>query len=244
MFKYSVSRVIYPLLACAVLFHAHAAHADSLPTVTITSASGSAFWGNPGGGPCLGICAGLASPIFTLGTGGDFVPASYFQADPGTSFNTLLGLEPPIGPPADMSGSLVFDGKDYPVAYQDVVVTPAPFIVPYGGTIEVPALLTGTGTACTTVYPGIGCYPNSPTAPFPVMIANVDLDIPGYLTFTFYKAPELSPSLGFTATFNPVPEPSTVLLVLPALALIWVMKKGLTVTYYLLVGLGQARRPR
>jgi len=112
------------------------------------------------------------------------------------------------------------------VAYQEVVVTPTPFLVPYGGTIEVPALLTGSGTACTAVYPGIGCYANSPTTPPPVMIANVDLDIPGYLIFTVHPSPETAPALEFTATFRPIPEPLTVLLVLPTFALIWARKKA------------------
>jgi hypothetical protein len=48
MFKYLVSRHIYPLLACALLFHTHAAQAGSVSTVTITSASGFAYFG---GGP-------------------------------------------------------------------------------------------------------------------------------------------------------------------------------------------------
>jgi hypothetical protein len=56
---------------------------------------------------------------------------------------------------------------------------------------------------------------------FTHFFANVDLDIQGYLTLAFHKAPEISPALEFTATFTPVSESSMVLLVLPALALIW-----------------------
>lgn len=114
------------------------------------------------------------------------------------------------------------------MVYGDVRATFAPFIVPYGGTVQVPAVLTGSGTACTAIYYldyGCSWAPGDPT--YPVVVANVDLDIDGYLTFAFQ--PLAFQQLSFTATFTPIPEPCSALLLLTALAIIavWGCRKSL-----------------
>lgn len=217
------SRATCAVFAVAVVLAPALARADPLPTITITSASGSASWGDYKDG-CPGICIGLSSPIFALGFS-DYVPAPYYQATPGTPFTPIFALAEVIGPPATPAGGVVVNGIDYPIAFGEVEVTAAPFTVPYGGTVEIPALLAGTGMACTAVYPPYGCYPDPTTMPYPVEVANVDLDIQGYLTFAFHQAPEISPNLEFTSTFTPIPEPQTALPVFAALSIIACIKK-------------------
>ncbi len=217
MFQRFISSATYTV-ACALAFYPAVARADALPTVTITSASGSANWGDYSEG-CQGICIGLDSPLFSLGFGG-VAPAPYFQARPGYSYLPSLDSAEALGVTNYALGGVVLDGVSYQVVYAGVQVTGAPFVVPYGGTVEVPAVLTDTGTACTAIYYIFGCYPAPWTTPYPVVVANVDVDIQGYLTLTFEQSPELAPDILFSATFTPVPEPPTALLLFVASALI------------------------
>jgi hypothetical protein len=91
------------------------------------------------------------------------------------------------------------------------------FIVPFGNaTTEEPAVFMASGLACTALYQyfyTIACPLNSDS---PAPIANVDLDIPGFMTFTFQ--PGQYGEEAYSAMFTPVPEPATALLLLPAFA--------------------------
>jgi hypothetical protein len=196
MFKRSMSGAAYMLL-CALAFYPAAARADSIPTITITSTAGSASWGNGG------IGAFLYSPSFDLSFG-TFAPVGYFQASPGDSFVDIgFSLMEVIGAPAFPTGELTLGGVDYPVAFGPgtggvEVSQEGSFIVPSGGTVQIPAVLTGGGTACVNISPGYGC--NTVNGVFyPVLVANVDFDIQG---------------------FTPAPEPGTALILFLALAMI------------------------
>jgi hypothetical protein len=140
--------------------------------------------------------------------------------------------------PINPVGSLVFGGTSYPVAYNYAqVILNSSSIVPYGNaTVEEPAELIGNGLACTAIYPqaigiesGIAsCFPSSAIyQPYPVPIANVDLDIQGFMTFTFQ--PSQSGEETYTATFAQVPEPEIGLLLIPMFTLVvwWSKRKGL-----------------
>ena len=217
MYKYSVSRVVYSLLACAVLFHPHAARADSVPTVTITSASGFAYFG---GGPpqCSGVCFYFSNPIFGVSFDG-FVPSPYYQATAGYPFEgdpALFNSGEAFGAPSYPGGYLIVGGTSYTASYGDIGVTgESSFIVPYAGTVEIPAVLTGSGYACSEYLPIYNCSP-VPGYPVPTLIADIDLDVPGYLTFDFFPGPGPAPDVEYTAKFTPIPEPSTLLLLLAA----------------------------
>ena len=216
MFSHSISRLSYTLIAIALLLHPRNARAGSVPTITITSASGNAYFNELGPVGCNSICGSFSSPIFAVSYGG-FVPPPYFQASPGYPFSGyyLLDSGDVFGAPTWPSGTVTVGGTAYFATYGDIGVTGGPFIVPYGGTVQIPAVLTGSGYACSVSVPIYNCSP-VPGYPTPVLIANIDLDIPGYITFTFFQEGGVSPNLGFGAKFTPVPEPSTALLVLAA----------------------------
>jgi hypothetical protein len=95
--------------------------------------------------------------------------------------------------------------------------------VPSGGTVQIPAVLTGGGTACVNISPGYGC--NTVNGVFyPVLVANVDFDIQGYLTFAFQQSSAVASGLLYTATFTPAPEPGTALLLIEVFAIIAVWR--------------------
>lgn len=204
------------LLAGALVLQPAAARADSIPTISINSATGDATWGNeypPGAG------ASLSGPNFTLGFG-DYWPPDVLSASAGGPFpggTTSLRLREIIGATTIPGGTLTVDGVTSSVWYDFDITARAltPATVPSGtATLRLPAVLSGVGTACLQ---GIGefCL-GSPTQP-PVDIANVNLDIPGLLTVDFVPGePAVNGEL-FSARFTPTPEPSTWLLVLAGL---------------------------
>ena len=220
----SISHLVYTLIAGALLLHSHNAQADPAPGTTITSASGYAYFG---GGPdqCgSGICFSFSNPTFDVSFSG-FVPVTYYQATPGSSFccySPLFDSGEAFGAPTWPVGSTVVGGVPYTTTYTDLRVTGGSFIVPSGGTLEVPAVLSGSGFACSVSVPDNNCSP-VPGYPTPVVIADVSLDVPGYLTFTFYENGNLSPNVGYSAEFTPVPEPSTALLLVAAFAVVGVL---------------------
>src|ERR1700728_2597605 len=167
MFKYLVSRLVYSLLACALLFYPHAAQAGSVSAVTITSASGFAYFG---GGPpgCSGVCFYLSNPTFGVSFDG-FVPSPYYQATAGYPFEgdaALFNSGEAFGAPSVPAGYLVVAGVTYPAIFSGnlQVTGDSSFIVPYSGTTEVPAELTGSGFACSGATQYYGCSP-SPANP-------------------------------------------------------------------------------
>lgn len=220
MSKQLISRASYTL-ACALAFCPAAARADSVPTITVTSASGYAYFG---GGPpqCGGVCFYLSNPTFSVSFSG-FVPFPYYQATPGDPFegdSALFNSGEAFGAPSFPTGSYIFDGVSYPAIFGYLQVTgEESFIVPYAGTAEIPAVLTGSGTVCNGINPFYNCSPSSGD-PNPVLIANLNVDIPGYLTFDFYSYSGVAPNVLYVAKFTPVPEPSTFPLLLTALAAI------------------------
>jgi hypothetical protein len=206
---------------CALAFYPAVAQADSIPTITITSAAGYAAWNASGICPG-GVCASLSNPSYSLSFG-TYWPPIFFAAYPGQLEGPSLHLSEVIGAAADPEGTLLLGDLEYPVVYSGVNVTFAPFIAPSEGTVQIPAVLTGLGTACTAIYAlPYGCYPASGTMPYPVVVANIDLDIQGYLTFAF--GPGLAPAVAFAATFTPVAEPGTAEFLLTALTIIAVWR--------------------
>jgi hypothetical protein len=214
MFKVLISSAAYSFVF-ALAIYPLAARADSIPTITITSATGYASWGDFNN--CPGNCALLLNPIFGISEMG-LAPASNYQADTGYTFVSDFSLGAVIGGGGAPSEGLFLNGVVYP-ATGGVNVTAAPFIVPSGGTAQIPAVLTSDA---------IACEPNSPPNAC-IQVANVDVDIQGYLTFTFQPAPYGHGVLSYIATFTPAPEPSTDLLVFMALTMIaaWLRRNSL-----------------
>lgn len=212
------------LLVCVLFLQPSAARADSIPAVSITSATGDATWGNeypPGAG------ASLSGPNFTLGFGDSWplVALSASAGDPFPGNTTPLTLRELTGAPTLPGGTLNIGGATSSVWYDFDITAGAltSTTVPSGtATLILPAILSGSGTACLQ---GIGefCL-GTPTQP-PTFIANVNFDIPGQLTLDFTPGgPAVNGEL-FSARFTPVPEPSGWLLVFAGLGGIVVASK-------------------
>lgn len=223
-------------IICALAFYPAVAQADSIPTITITSAAGYASWGDfnilEG---CQGICASLYGPSFELGFGAGVPSNVFFQANPGYSFPPIefspaapIGLSPPPG------GEVTLGGVDYPVDFGPgsgggvEVTQEGSFIVPSSGTVQIPAVLTGSGTACVEISPSYGCQTVNGVF-YPVLVAYLDFDIQGFLTFEFYPS-YLSPyQVFYVATFTPAPESSSALLLIAAFVIMaaWHCRRAL-----------------
>jgi hypothetical protein len=210
----------YLLFVFALLFQPEPTRADSIPTVTITSGTGGVTIGIPGEGYCC-VGGSLSGPNFNVSVGGS-IPPFVLDTAAGTAFDTFF-LDPQnyVAPDSEPSGFLVFDGIKYPATYS-VGLGAASFTVPSGyATVEEPAVFTAMGMACTAIYAiSTPCEPPPGTKPYPVIIADIDVDIPGTLAVTF--RPVDIPSLpgineAWFATFTPIPEPSTMLLLFAAL---------------------------
>jgi hypothetical protein len=208
------------LAACFLMFHPLSAKADALPNIEITTANGFASWGDYADG-CNGICASLSAPNFTLNFQ-SFVPPPGYTLSPGDPLMTYFALAERFGAQQVPNSTVIIDGITYPVAFPDgsVNLIAPTIIVPSGyATIQLPTFLTGTGIACTAVYGVDGCSPPPGAAPYPVQIADVSLFLKGYLTLTF--RPGSGPAAvneDYTATFTPIPEPASALLVIAILA--------------------------
>ena len=202
-----------------------------LPTVSITSASGQVQWG-----PTGNVTASLSGPDFTLSFS-DVYPSSFigdvvyaFGAKAGQPFvpdEYLYSTEAKVTFVPD--GTLAVGGATYGVAYSENpyiigVVLSTPTTVPSGSaTLTIPAILEAPSgfSACELRLPSLPCnlQPNS------AFVANVDFAVPGILTVSFVPAENvLYPDNGFneqvfTATFTPVPEPSTAWLIFAGFAL-------------------------
>ena len=208
-----LSFVTGSLLAGVLVLQPSTAQADSIPTVSINSATGDATWGNeypPGAG------ASLSGPDFTLGFGASWPPnaLSASAGDPFPGNTTQLQLREIIGQAEIPSGTLTVGGSTSSVWYGFDITAHAltSTTVPSGtATLILPAVLSGSGTACLQ---GIGefCL-GSPTQP-PVFVANVDFDIPGLLTVDFTPGGPAINGEVFSARFTPTPEPSEWLLLL------------------------------
>jgi hypothetical protein len=213
MSTYLITRLTLAVAACAVL-QSTFANADSLPNVEITTATGFASWGDYSDG-CPGICASLSAPGFTLNFQG-LVPPTVYSLSPGDALMTYFALPEQFGAPQVSNSTVTIDGVTYPVAFPDgsVSLIASTVIVPSGDeTLQFLTYLTGTGIACTAVYGVDGCSPPPGTTPYPRQIADVSLFLKGYLTLTFRPGPgPAAVNEDYTATFIPVPEPSSVLL--------------------------------
>jgi hypothetical protein len=218
------------LLGCALISAPISAQADSLPTVTITSATGYASYGyiGPEGGA---VGASLSAPNFSLGFF-DVFPSIYTIGGVGESLSTEFYLAAVVGAPAVPNGTVTVGGKSYPVDYKsgDARVNGSISSVTVASgyeTIEMPGEFLGAGLACTMVYPlPSGCTP-PPAVPQPTKIANVDIDIPGFVTLTFSPSPTgpFQHNEYFSERFTPIPEPATALLLLGALPIVLAIRK-------------------
>jgi hypothetical protein len=123
-------------------------------------------------------------------------------------------------------GGLTVNGTNYSVVYGGGVsiMTSASTVVPSGSAIiGLPATLTGSGPVCIAFEFAPGCM-GTATIP-PVYVANVIFDVPGFVTYDFFSTGIMGgvETERFTATFTPVPEPSTRALLSMSLAalLVW-----------------------
>ena len=212
------------LLCCAVSGGPARGRAQqiSLPPVSITSATGQASWGFP-----LGISASLSGPDFTLGIGpGGSYPDQhaledfYHFAAPYPTFNAgamflFFSAFADIMSPAE--GRITTGGSTYGVNYgfgPFVETLASAPVSPSFAPIIVPAVLTGGASVDA-------CPLSSPDCFSPLYIP-VSFDVPGQLTITF--APYTFPGLGstfeeYTATFTPIPEPSSLALIFAGLTI-------------------------
>lgn len=101
--------------------------------------------------------------------------------------------------------------------------------VPSGyATIQIPAVLRGSGIACTALYPYYGsstCGP-PPNVTQPTLIANVNIDVDGYLTYTFAPASGSAQNGEvYSAVFTPTPEPAAAFLLLGSLPILVLLRR-------------------
>jgi hypothetical protein len=203
------------LLGCLVL-QVRPLKADSIPDITITSATGFAGWNAPLEGP--NVFANLSGPGFTLGFGNEWPQAVFtFSFGPGLVGDFPFELRELTDVPTFPSGTLTIDGITYAVTYAfEIIAQPVDrFSVPSFGTT--PATLIGSGRVCIDGVPrgAIAGCPGTPTQP-PVFIANVTFDVPGFLTGNFDPG---GPGGQFISVeFIPAPEPAAVVLVFAGLA--------------------------
>jgi hypothetical protein len=207
------------LLACSLF----PAYADPIPTISITSANGQVTE-NAGL-----VVASLSGPDFTLNfdelepnADNNALAMLAFESLPGSTENFGLTLMSFQGISMLMpTGTISVGGIIYTVTYG---ITPVgvqslqPVTVPSGSvTVEVPATFGGSAEACVPAESpfGLEC-----TAAGAVPVADVNFDIPGTLTISFAPAINNPPEEAFTEVFTPVPEPSTVTLVLVTVALL------------------------
>lgn len=178
------------------------AQADSLPTITITGdASGVGIWGWAVNG-CEGVCLSIGNSSFGVFFEG-FVPEPYFQAYPGALFTPNLGPNSYGSYPDNPTGSVLFNGIAYAADFNNVQITGVPFTMPYGGTTETPAQLIAAGTACTVATTYGLCNAPPWFTPQPVAVANVTVDIPGYLTFYVTPDPDVAPDILYAPSSRP-----------------------------------------
>ncbi|MGC2657633.1 MAG: hypothetical protein WA324_06625 [Bryobacteraceae bacterium] len=225
MFKRFASIALYTF-ALALFLYPAAARADSIPTITITSGSVSAY----SGPDCLpaSACVDFSNAIANFRAYGFDVSEYAFQASVGYSFESQGGYSQFVTFDNYQNGSLIVGGISYPSDYF-VRVTGADFIVPSSGTVEVPAVLTGEGTACSVALPvtdsDCSPYPGIPNA---TVIANINLDIPGYVTVSFSEFP-INGNVLYSEVFTAAPEPSSGLFLLTACSILiaWRCGRGL-----------------
>jgi hypothetical protein len=225
MFKRFASIALYTF-ALALFFYPAAARADSIPTITITSGSVAAY----SGPDCLpaSACVDFSNAIANFRAYGFDVSEYAFQASVGYSFESQGGYSQFVTFDNYQNGSLIVGGISYPSDYF-VRVTGGDFIVPSSGTVEVPAVLTGEGTACSVALPvtdsDCSPYPGIPNA---TVIANINLDIPGYVTVSFSEFP-INGNVLYSEVFTAAPEPSSGLFLLTACSILitWRCGRGL-----------------
>lgn len=193
-------------------------HADSLPTGSITAASGTASWNFNGSGQVLAsFSAPGASFSFSNGTFGPLV----FVISPGDTptFDYHLVIRP-----ASAKVSFTANGKRY-AGYWDGGLLGlsadlmGKVIAPDFGvreTVIVPASLSGFGPVCPREP--LGLCPSS------LAIGNLDVNISGTMAVTFEPISGLGET--YSGVFTPTPEPSTALLILAAPLAIWVAKRS------------------
>jgi hypothetical protein len=183
--------------------------ADSLPTLTATSASatlgGYQTWSITGNGVDLvgdGFCPG---------------PLAHDVA-PGSSIKYYLAVLPSLascvgGLPGDTAGLITVKGATYsveisPVPYFVLAPAAANVTVPYGANpvVRVPAYLVGSSVADECLGPGlapVGCDGGTYYGFAPV--ATINTDISGFLTF--YGSQSYGVDNFGSATFTSLPEP-------------------------------------
>lgn len=188
------------------------ARADTLPVVSITSATGEASWG---GGT---IGAFFSGPDFTLSFSAIEGPPNYLQETDQFAINSDSELYSFVGNNEFEypSGTLNLGGTTYPVNWDALMILYGPyFVVTPGATFVAPGTLSGVGMVCI-FSPSISqvCSVGSPE------IAGLFFNVPGLLAITF--SPEQPPNelfphgyVNYSIVFTAVPEPSTVFL-LPA----------------------------
>lgn len=225
-----------------------AAPISGLPTISVTAATGQAFWGSGQGSSFPGIVsADLAGSSFTLGFGDPYpqYPGNLFAFDI-TQGEDIFGLgsnglgrwelASSINPnlaPGTPSGTVVVNGANVSVEYADgpFVLALASTIVPSDvETVSLPAVLMGDVSVCEA-DPLITNCADFNTPDLPVFVANVDFDVPGSLTVNFM--PGSGPGLTneyYTVTFTPGPEPRGLLTVPAALLLIGLLGRARSVS--------------
>jgi len=230
----AVSFVTLELVACVLVFQPSRARADTVPTINITSATGSACWGRnclPQSGTNPYEFATFSGPNFSVGfssfgtsqydfsaRAGDVVPGSYFDGPidfqlPGESFFGNISVT--------LSGhtdSAPFDPPVIAISNSTNVTVPSGY-----GTVELPAVLTDSGPVCVGGFVQSGeFFCSGPPPAVPDIVANVNINVPGFVTIRFSPAGVPIYSSGseyYMATFTPVPEPSTAWMLVFGLAI-------------------------
>jgi hypothetical protein len=203
----------YVLAACVVIgfMQLPAARADSLPTFTATSAyaviGGVYSWSITGNGVDLG--------------GGGYGLALAYDVQPGSSLAPDLVVDDKLelgsfigGQTGETDGGVVLNGQTDSVELltPDLFVgfSAAGYTIPYGSSfsIPVPATLMGSGILAECIGPGLvpefcngsGLYYGH------LDVANVNINIPGILTFYGSEVPGQGDTIA-DAVFTSIPEP-------------------------------------
>lgn len=235
MSKHVASFVTLGLAVCAQVFQPAKVWADTIPNIGITAATGYACWGAscaPEQGNPTEI-ASFSGPHFTFsfitfdtGHGSPYA----FSARAGDPFGGYFDGQFSAGAngePDNGSGTLTVAGHTYYVGYSSnpYVQLLGSATVPNGyETIELPAVLTGGGLACSggIIMPPeeYSCFPPPPE--MVSFIANVGFNVPGFATVRFSPTSLPLYSYGseyYVATFTPVPEPSSAWLLVAGLVM-------------------------